>query len=340
MKKAAIVVALGLVCAAGCSKHRAAEQESAPSAAPAASDTSPLIAIDGSSTVFPILEAAAEEFQKGTDARVTIGVSGTGGGFKKFCNGETQITGASRPIRPVEREQCRLAGIEYIELPIAYDGIAVVAHKDAVFADPITVEELKKIWEPAAQNEIKRWNQVREGWPDQALVLFGPGIDSGTYDYFTAAIVGDEHASRGDFTSSEDDNTVVQGVATAPGGLGFFGFAYYAENKDKLRLLGVDPGTGPVKPSAKTISEGSYQPLSRPVFIYVRKRDAADPAVKSFVDFILDKGQPLVTETGYIPLTDKAYALVQQRFREGVAGTLFAEGSKIGVTVESLLAGQ
>jgi len=341
MNKVAILFALSAycVCGLGCSSHKT-EKTDAPATTPGADSPPQTIAIDGSSTVFPITEAVAEEFQKTNKARVTIGVSGTGGGFKKFCGNETALTGASRPIKASEIDQCRKAGIEYIELPVAYDGIAVVVHKDSGFADPIKVEELKRMWEPAAQGKIKRWNQVREDWPDQELLLFGPGVDSGTYDYFTMAIVGEEHSSRGDFTSSEDDNVLVQGVSTAPGALGFFGFAYYEQNKDKLRLLGVDPGTGPVKPSTETVANGTYQPLSRSIFIYVNKKAVGRPEVAEFVTYYLTKGRPLVKETGYIALPERAYAMTLKRFKDGVTGTLFADGTKVGVTVEALLAGE
>lgn len=334
---------LSLCFALGCSDRRQ-EATNAPgegegkSAAAAAAPGA--VTIDGSSTVFPISEAVAEEFQKGNKARVTIGVSGTGGGFKKFCHGEVAVTGASRPIKSVEVELCKEANIEYIELPVAYDGIAVVTHKDSGFMDPIKVEELKKIWEPEAQGKVKRWNQIRSDWPDQEILLFGPGVDSGTYDYFTQAIVGTEHSSRGDFTSSEDDNVLVQGVATAPGSLGFFGFAYYEENKDKLHLIGVDAGKGPIKPSQQTVADGSYNPLSRPIFIYVSKKAAGRPEVTDFVNFYLSEGKALVKETGYIPLPDKAYELASKRFKEGTVGTMFRDGTKVGVTVEALLAGE
>ena len=341
MRKIVVLCGFGVVMLAGlgCSSHKSKETE-AP-AATAETDAPPkTIAIDGSSTVFPITEAVAEEFQKSNKARVTIGVSGTGGGFKKFCANEVAVTGASRPIKAAEVDQCRKAGIDYIELPVAYDGIAVVVHKDSAFADPIKVDDLKRMWEPAAQGKIKRWNQIREGWPDQELLLFGPGVDSGTYDYFTKAIVGEEHSSRGDFTSSEDDNVLVQGVATAPGALGFFGFAYYEENKDKLHLLGVDPGTGPVKPSVETVANGTYQPLSRPIFIYVSKKAADRPEVADFVNYYLTKGRPLVKEVGYIALPARAYEMALKRFKDGVTGTLFADGTKVGVTVEELLAGE
>ncbi|HXS18554.1 MAG TPA: PstS family phosphate ABC transporter substrate-binding protein, partial [Polyangiaceae bacterium] len=304
-----------------------------------------IIAIDGSSTVFPITEAVAEEFQKTNPARVTIGVSGTGGGFKKFCAGEIAITGASRPIRPTEVALCAGKHIDYIELPIAYDGLSVVVHPENPFAHELKVEELKKLWEPAAQGKITKWSQVRAGWPDKEIHLFGPGVDSGTYDYFTAAIVGKEHESRGDFTSSEDDNVLVQGVSTDKWALGFFGFAYYSENASKVKLVGIDDekpdnGQGAIQPSTQTVADGTYQPLSRPIFIYVNKSDAGRADVAAFVDYYLAKGTPLVQEAGYIPLSPKALALVTKRFAGRTLGSLFeGKGSTVGATVEKLLEG-
>jgi phosphate transport system substrate-binding protein len=304
-----------------------------------------IIAIDGSSTVFPITEAVAEEFQKTTDARVMIGVSGTGGGFKKFCQGETALTGASRPIRPSEVELCQQHGIEYIELPVAYDGLAVVVNPKNDWVDHLTVEELKTLWQPEAQGKIMRWNQVRAGWPDQEIHLFGAGVDSGTFDYFTAAIVGTEHSSRGDFTSSEDDNVLVQGVSTDPLALAFFGFAYYSENQEALKLIPIEDGNdangaGPIAPSQETVANGTYQPLARPIFIYVSTAAAQRPEVQQFVDYYLTQAAGLVKEVGYIPLPGRAYELTAKRFQDRKTGSLFeGEGSKIGVTVEELLAG-
>jgi phosphate transport system substrate-binding protein len=304
-----------------------------------------IIAIDGSSTVFPITEAVAEEFQKTSDARVTIGVSGTGGGFKKFCQGESAITGASRPIKPSEVELCESHGIEYIELPVAYDGLAILVHPGNDWVSHMTAAELKALWEPAAQAKVTRWNQVRQGWPDQEIHLFGAGVDSGTFDYFTQAIVGEEHSSRGDFTSSEDDNVLVQGVATDPLALGFFGYAYYAENRERLKLVPIDDGNeengaGPIAPSPETVTSGTYQPLSRPIFIYVSKAAADRAEVQNFVHYYLEHAVNLVAEVGYIPLPASAYDLVEKRFDARKLGSLFAgQGSKVGVTVEDLLAG-
>lgn len=302
-----------------------------------------VIKIDGSSTVFPITQAVAEEFQIAKGGRVTVGVSGTGGGFKKFCRGETVISGASRPIKPSEVKQCKSAGIDFIELPIAYDGIAVVVNKSADWVDSITVAELKTMWSPEAEDKIMKWSDLREGWPDKSLSLLGPGVDSGTYDYFTKAIVGVEHSSRGDFAPNEDDNVLVHGVSTNTGALGYFGLAYYTENKDKLKLMAVDDGkegngAGPIAPTLETVANGTYQPLSRPIFIYVSKKAIERPEVKAFVEFYLSEGQALVAEVGYIPFSKDAYSLISKRFSRGTTGSLFTGGSKVGATIESMLA--
>lgn len=303
-----------------------------------------IIAIDGSSTVYPITEAVAEEFQKGGKAKVTIGVSGTGGGFKKFCVGETAISGASRPIKPSEVEACGKAGIDYMELPVAYDGIAVVVHPSNDWAQSMTVAELKKLWAPEAKGKIMKWSDVREGWPAKEIHLFGAGVDSGTYDYFTQAIVGVEHSSRGDYTSSEDDNVLVQGVATDPLAIGFFGYAYAAENAGKLKVVAVDDGdesngAGAIAASPASIKSGTYQPLSRPIFIYVSKKAAERPEVQDFVkSYLGEEGRGLVAEVGYVALPDKAYELALGRFEKRTTGSVFGgHGSKVGVTIEELL---
>jgi phosphate transport system substrate-binding protein len=302
------------------------------------------IVADGSSTVYPISEAVAEEFQKANaGVKVTIGISGTGGGFKKFCAGETDISDASRPIKPTEVEACAANKIEYIEMPIAYDGLAVMVNPKNSWADCMTVAELKKMWEPEAQGKVTKWSQVREGWPDKELHLFGPGVDSGTYDYFTEAINGKEHASRGDFQSSEDDNVLVQGISADANALGFFGYAYYEENKAKLKLLGIDDGTdgngkGCIKPSREAVEKGEYQPLARPLFIYVNKKSAERPDIQKFVSFYLEKGPALVGEVGYIALPTDAYGLAKKRFEGKVTGSLFGgKGSQVGVTIVDLL---
>ena len=295
----------------------------------AASSAAQVITADGSSTVFPITEAVAEEFQKGNAGlRVTVGASGTGGGFQKFCRDETDISDASRPIKATELDACSKAGIDFIELPVAYDGIAIVVHPRNTWVDSITVAELKKLWEPAAQGQVTRWNQIRAGWPDQEIHLFGAGVDSGTFDYFTEAIVGKEALSRGDYTSSEDDNVIVQGVSGDQYALGYFGYAYYEQNKDKLKLVPVDDGdaangAGAVAPSPETVAGGSYRPLSRPVFIYAKVKALSRPEVLKFVEFFLTQGAPLVREVGYIPLTAAEQELVRARFAARKTGTMY-----------------
>src|SRR3972149_6556775 len=294
------------------------------------SDAASLIKIDGSSTVYPITEAVAEEFQpteKG-QTRVTVGISGTGGGFKKFCSGETDISDASRPIKPSEVDLCKKNNIEYIELPVAYDGLAVIVNPKNNWVDYITVKELKKIWEPAAQGKVTKWNQVRPNWPDKELHLFGAGVDSGTFDYFTEAINGKGGASRGDFTASEDDNVLVQGIATDTLALGFFGVAYYEHNKDRLKLVPIDDendtnGKGPILPEYENVVKGTYQPLARPIFIYVNKKSADKPEIARFIKFYLENAAKLVKEVGYIALPEKAYQLVLERFEKRITGSVF-----------------
>jgi phosphate transport system substrate-binding protein len=303
-----------------------------------------VIKVDGSSTVFPITEAVAEEFQKANPgSKVTVGISGTGGGFKKFCGGETDISDASRPIKPTEVELCAKNGVEYVELPIAYDGLAIIANPKNAWASQITTEELKKIWAPEAQAKVMKWSDVKSDWPDKPLRLYGAGVDSGTYDYFTEAIVHKEHSSRGDYTSSEDDNVIVQGVANDESALGFFGFAYYEQNKAKLKVLPVDDGkpdngAGPITPSIETVRNGTYQPLSRPIFIYVAKKSLEKPEIAAFVEFYLSRGEKLIAEVGYVPLPARAYELAKGRVEKKVTGSLFGgKGSQVGVSIEALL---
>jgi len=300
-----------------------------------------LIKIDGSSTVYPITEAVAEEYQKATKVKVTVGISGTGGGFKKFCRGETDVSNASRPILKKEMDACKEAGIQYIELPIAYDGLTVVVNKNNDFVKSLTVEELKKMWEPSAQGKVKSWKQVNASYPDTPLKLFGAGSDSGTFDYFTEAIVGKAKSSRGDYTASEDDNVVVQGVASDKGSLGYFGFAYFDENKDKLRAVPIvaKKGAPAVMPSFESVKDGSYQPLARPIFIYVNATSAAfKPEVKAFVDFYLANAPTLVKEVKYIPLPANEYAAVTKHFKVLKPGTGFDGTPEVGVKIEELLA--
>ncbi len=296
------------------------------------------IRIDGSSTVLPISEAIAEEFAKQhPNVQPTVGKSGTGGGFKKFANGEIDITGASRPIREDEDALCKQNGIEYIEIPVAYDAMAVVVNPENNWCDSLTVAELKKIWEPAAQGKITNWSQVRPDFPNERLVLFGAGTDSGTFDYFTAAIVGEEKASRGDYTGSEDDDILVQGVARTKGALGYFGLAYYENNQDKLKLVAIDNGNGPVKPSRETVLDGTYQPLARPLFLYVNVKALERPEVAAFVQFCMENAGKLADEVGYIRLPDNIYALIKERVEKRITGSAFgAHGSQVGVKLEDL----
>lgn len=274
------------------------------------------IKIDGSSTVYPITEAVAEEFRvEQPDVKVTVGVSGTGGGFKKFGRGEIDINDASRPIKEQEAATCNENNIRYVDLKIAYDGLVIVLNKENTWVDHFTVAELKKIWEPEAQEKITKWNQIRASWPAEDFHLYGPGVASGTYDYFTEAIVGKSGSSRGDYTASEDDNVLVQGVSGDKNGIAFFGLAYYEENKERLKLVPVDNGKGPVTPSVETVKDGTYAPLARPVFVYVADAAAKRAEVSAFVSFYLNNAATLVTDVGYIPLTAEEYQRESAKFK-------------------------
>jgi len=299
-----------------------------------------IIKVDGSSTVFPITEAVAEEFQKSQKAtKVTVGVSGTGGGFKKFCRGETDISDASRPISKKEMDLCKEAGIKYVELPVAFDALTVVVNPKNDWIASMTVEELKKIWEPTAQGKIMKWSDVNPKWPNEKITLFGPGADSGTFDYFTDAINGKEKASRGDFTASEDDNTLVQGVTRDKHALGYFGLAYYVENKDKLKAVQIinKGATKGVSPSIETVMDGTYQPLARPIFIYVAEKSMAKPEVKEFVNFYIKNAPKLTKEVGYVPLSKTHYDLASKNFNSKKLGTGFGGKNEVGVRVDELL---
>jgi phosphate transport system substrate-binding protein len=310
----------------------------AAAAAPAFSQQ--VVKIDGSSTVFPVTEAVAEDFQKAKrgKVRVTVGISGTGGGFKKFCRGETDISDASRPILKKEMEDCKAAGIEYFELPVAFDALTVVVNPKNSFIKQLTIAEMKKMWEPAAQGKVTRWNQVNPQWPDQPMKLFGPGADSGTFDYFTEAVVGKSKSSRGDFTASEDDNVLVQGVSRDVNGLGYFGFAYYVENKDKLKAVPIVNEKGrAVLPSMEAVEKGTYSPLSRPIFIYVSAKSLGKPEVKEFVEYYMKNGGKLAREVKYVPLPDAAYSTALEHVQKGKKGTVFGGVAEVGITIEELL---
>jgi phosphate transport system substrate-binding protein len=300
----------------------------------------PIVKIDGSSTVFPVTEAVAEDFQKAKkqQVKVTVGISGTGGGFKKFCRGEIDISDASRPILAKEMADCKAAGIEYVELPVAFDALTVVVNPKNAFIKQLTVAEMKKMWEPAAQGKVTRWNQINPAWPDQPMKLFGPGADSGTFDYFTEAVVGKSKSSRGDFTASEDDNVLVQGVSRDVNGLGYFGFAYYVENKDKLKAVPIVNEKGQaIPPSMEAVEKGTYSPLARPIFIYVSTKSLAKPEVREFVQYYMTHGGKLAREVKYVPLPESAYKMAWDHVQKGKKGTVFGGVAEVGITIEELL---
>lgn len=304
-----------------------------------------VVKVDGSSTVYPIAEAVAEEFlSRAEGTRVTIGISGTGGGFKKFLASEIDVVNASRPIKKSEIELAAAKGISFIELPVAFDALSVVVNVKNTWLEKVTVNDLKKIWEPAAQGTVLQWNQVRPEWPAKTFQLYGPGVDSGTFDYFTEAIVGKEDASRGDFTSSEDDNIIVKGVEGNENALGFLGMAYYEANKEKLKVVPVDDeqdsnGIGAQLPTAENVLEGTYKPLSRPLYIYARREALNRPEVQRFVLFYLEQAAVLAPDVGYVALPDAVSKLAVQRFHKKIVGSVYGgHGSREGVSLEELMA--
>jgi phosphate transport system substrate-binding protein len=304
------------------------------------SKTPKTIKIDGSSTVYPITQAVAEKFKASYEKPVdmTVNFSGTTGGFRKFCEGETDISNASRPIHTDEMAMCNRYNVRYIELPIAFDALTVVVNKDNNWIESITIAELKKMWEPAAQGKIERWNQIRAGLPDKPLNLFGAGKDSGTFDYFSEAIVGKEDVSRTDYVASEDDDILVQGVSQDPNALGYFGLAYYEKRASEMKALAIDNGNGPVMPSRETVVKAEYQPLARPLFIYINAEKAQKNAVlRDFVEFYLNNAETIVEEVGYIPLTKEHYHLDRVTFYNGEVGTVFEGKSKFDLTLAELL---
>ncbi len=317
------------------------EQGSQTAASPATAPAeNRVIQIDGSSTVYPLTEAVAEEFQTSTQGkvRITVGVSGTGGGFKKFCRGELDIANASRPIQKAEMDTCAAAGVKYYELPIAYDALTVVVHPQNPL-NSISVAELKKIWEPSAQGTVSHWNQINPAWADAAFTLYGAGSDSGTFDYFTEAVVGKAKSSRGDFTASEDDNVLVQGVANDVNAIGYFGYAYYAQNRDKVKALAIQASadSAAVSPSVDTVIDGTYMPLARPMFVYISDAAWSRPEVKSFVDFYLSNAEKLASEVDYVPLPAAAYDTVREHLGNGKLGTVFKGEPATAVTISDLL---
>jgi phosphate transport system substrate-binding protein len=299
------------------------------------------IKIDGSSTVYLASEAVAEEFQKAKRVNVTVGISGTGGGFKKFCRGETDISDASRPILKEEMAEAKKNGIEYIELPVCFDALTVAVNPQNDWCASMTIPELKKMWEPAAQGHITHWNQIRPEWPKEKFTLYGAGSDSGTFDYFTEAIVGKAKSSRGDYVASEDDNVLVQGIEGNKFALGYVPYGYYVAQKNKMKAVAIQWDKNTVKeavlPSHETVLNGTYNPLSRPLFIYVNKKSAARPEVKEFVEFYLTEGPKLVQEVKYVQLPAKAYEMGLERFRKLETGTGFGGEQVFGMKVEEIL---
>lgn len=298
------------------------------------------INIDGSSTVYPLTEAVSEEYRKiKPSIRVAVGVSGTGGGFKKFFRNETDISNSSRPISKSEIQQAKEQNIEFIEIPVSYDGLAVVVSKSNSFIDYLTVAELKKMWSPESQGTITRWNQIRSNWPDEPMNLYGAGTSSGTYDYFTEAINGKAKSSRGDYTASEDDNVLVQGVSTDINGLAYFGLSYYSENKELVKLIPikVDEDSEAIYPTIETVSNGSYQPLSRPEFIYINRKSAELPHIQEYIQFYLKNAGALAKEVGGVPLPEKVYKMAYIRFKELKTGSIFKDKSVVGANLLDLL---
>jgi phosphate transport system substrate-binding protein len=322
IKTALLLGLLALV--AGCGGGRGGDDEagSAATEAGGGSDLSGRIQIDGSSTVGPFTTAAAERFQRDNpDVQVTVGVSGTGGGFERFCRGETDLSNASRPIKDEEVAECEKRGIEYVEFQVANDALTVVVNKDNDWVDCLSVEQLNTMWEPGSK--VDSWQDIDPSFPDEELVLFGAGTDSGTFDYFTDVINGEEGASRSDYSASEDDNNTVTGVSGEPGGLGYFGFSYFEENQDTLKALEIDGGEGCVAPSVENAQNGTYTPLSRPLFVYAKNESFARPEVEAFVGYALDHETEIAEASQFVPLTDEQLRQAQADFDaavEAVAG--------------------
>lgn len=315
-----------------------------PACSPPIREESEPIRVDGSSTVYPITEAMLKLSESKQSEKIARGIkikadfSGTGGGFGKFCSGETDINGASRPISALEMEDCDRNQVRYIELPIAFDALTVVVNSGNDWTESITIAELKRMWEPSAQGQVTNWQQVRGSWPSKALSLYGPGKDSGTFDYFTEAIVGKAGSSRTDYVSSEDDEVLVNGIAQDPNALGYFGYAYYEQNANKLKAVAIDSGSGSVAATRETLENGSYRPLTRPLFIYVNAKHAQEnPALETFVEFYLDNAKELVSEVGYIPLPEEGYHLARIQFQKFEVGTVFEGSSEFNLTIEELL---
>lgn len=331
------LAALALLASVGaCDRRGERDEGTVPSNAPP-------VRVDGSSTVYLISKAVGEELAKQHGPSSTVGESGTTGGFRKFCHGDIDVTGASRPIQQSEIDECKRSGMSFIELPIGYDGLAVVVNARNSWVDHLTITELRRMWGPEAERKVLSWKQVRDGFPDRPLHLFGPGGDSGTFDYFTQATVGTQRSSRTDYTGSEDDTELVRDVAADENALGYFGYAYYVRNAFKLKLVPIDAerGAGPVAPSKSTVANGTYQPLSRPLFFYVSASALKRPEVDRFVTFYLQVARELSDEIGYISLPMRADQLAKQRYAARQTGSMFSGGAPAtGVTMEKLLEAQ
>ncbi|MDP1788189.1 PstS family phosphate ABC transporter substrate-binding protein [Nitrosomonas sp.] len=298
-----------------------------------------IIKIDGSSTVYPITKAAADKFQisKKNAIIVTVDISGSGGGFKKFCRGEIDIVNASRPILKNEIKDCKNSRVQFVEIPVAFDALTVAVHPENTWSTTMTVAELKKMWEPAAQGKITKWNQINPAWPDESFDLYGADTDSGTFDYFTEAIVGKIKSSRNDFTESENDNVLVEGVTSNKNGLGFFGFAYYIEDQTKVTAVAINNGKGGILPSVETVENGNYQPLSRPIFIYVNAKAIEKSEIKEFVEFYMKNAILLVKEAKFFPLPPRAYTTMMEHFNKKRVGTVFNGVTAVGLTIDELI---
>lgn len=309
-------------------------------AGPGAVQAQALVRVDGSSTVFPVTEAVAQAFQvrKRGMARITVGISGTTGGFRKFCRGETDLQDASRPILKSEIQSCHANGVQYVELPVAFDALTVAVSPRNTWAKSLTAADLKRIWEPAAQGRIVRWSDIDPSWPREPLMLFGPDGDSGTFDYFTEVIVGARGASRSDYARSEDDNVIAHGISTNPNALGYLPYAYYAAHAERLKAIAIDSGTGPVQPALENVANRTYAPLSRPLFIYVNARSANRPEVRMFMEFFFEHGRGLIEEVRYLPLSTAAYSMAAQNFRNRKYGTVFDGKAERELAVEEILA--
>jgi phosphate transport system substrate-binding protein len=329
-----VSLASGCALTFGCAPERSTESVAQPLTPATPATLAGQVKLDGSSTVLPISRAMAKAFSDANPGvRVNVGVSGTAGGFEKLCSGQIDVAGASRPINAAESQRCQSSKVDYIELPIAFDSLSLVVSKDNAFIDCLTVAELGALWAPAAEGKVTEWSQVREGLPAQPIALFGPDKASGTYDYFTLATVGAEGSSRSDYTASADDDAIESGVARDPNALGFFGYSYYLAHAAQLKSIAVDNGKGCVKPSPETVKDGSYQPLSRPIFIYVNRTIAARPEVRAFVRFFLAaENAQHIQSIGYVPLPPDGQRAELERFDSGVTGSaLGAHGSVIGV---------